>query len=176
MGTRRPRAGFAICRFGPVIFVTVGTQLPFPRLMQYMASIAPQTCHKIIAQTCDPALTDAPFEHHAKLAPAEFDRIFKHADIVVAHAGIGTILSARRMRKPLIIVARSGALGEHRNDHQSATAKAMRGTSGVYVAQNEGELARLLQNGGLSTPKEQVSVKRQQLIDEVRAFIESAQG
>jgi len=154
-----------------VIFVTVGTQLPFPRLMQYVVNIAANTPRTIIAQTGDPAFASTVFEHHVAIPPARFDSIFAAADIVVGHAGIGTILSARRLGKPLIIVPRRGALNEHRNDHQSATAQAMRDVAGVYVAENEAELAKLLEAGDLTSPQDHTSAMRRQLIANVQAFI-----
>ena len=43
------------------------------------------------------------------------------AAAIVAHAGMGTILTALETGKRLLVMPRRAALGEHRNDHQLAT-------------------------------------------------------
>ena len=60
--------------------------------------------------------------------------------MIVAHAGMGTIISAMQHQKPIIIFPRIAALGEHRNEHQMATAKKMKELGYVHVAFNEKEL------------------------------------
>ena len=54
--------------------------------------------------------------------------------MIYAHAGMGTILSALKQDKPIIIVPRLASLKEHRNDHQIATAMRMDELGYVYVA------------------------------------------
>ena len=60
---------------------------------------------------------------------------------IVAHAGMGTILTALELGKPLLIMPRRAALGEHRNDHQLATAERFAAVDGVKVAFDETEFA-----------------------------------
>ncbi len=50
---------------------------------------------------------------------------------VVAHPGGGTILSARDGGKPLLVVPRIVGPGEHRSDHQQATARDLVGAPEV---------------------------------------------
>ena len=127
-----------------MIFVTTGTQLPFPRLIAQMNALAPELDEEVIAQIGPdpgpyPALRLAPH-----LSPAEFNDTFAAARIIVAHAGIGTILSAKRLGKPLVLVPRRHDLDEHRNDHQLATARAVDGRTGLYIAWEVEALADLL--------------------------------
>ena len=58
------------------------------------------------------------------LQPPEFARRFAEAEVVVAHAGMGTILSALQWEKPILVMPRRASLGEQRNEHQLATATA----------------------------------------------------
>lgn len=53
----------------------------------------------------------------------EFDKLCHDARLIVAHAGMGTIISAMTKGKPIIVFPRIAALGEHRNEHQLATSK-----------------------------------------------------
>ena len=66
------------------------------------------------------------------------------AAFVVAHAGMGSILSALSLGKSLVILPRREDLGEHRNDHQRATAERVAERPGVFVAADEAELPGLL--------------------------------
>lgn len=105
-----------------MIFVTVGTQLPFTRLIDAMDEIAGRLDEEIIAQTGPGEGNWSNLDCRKNLEPEEFGKLFSAARVIVAHAGIGTILSARSRRKPLILLPRRFSFGEHRNDHQMATA------------------------------------------------------
>jgi len=75
---------------------------------------------------------------------AVYEAAFREARVVVAHAGIGTLLTALQLGKPLIVVPRRAALGEQRNDHQVETAAFIRERCLAYVAETGEELRRLL--------------------------------
>jgi UDP-N-acetylglucosamine transferase subunit ALG13 len=117
-----------------VILVVTGTQLPFPRLIGAMDALAPSLKEPVIAQVGPDTTPRMHIETHAKLPPAQFETLFREARVIVAHAGVGSILSAKRLGRPLIVVPRRFDLGEHRNDHQQATAKELEGITGVRIA------------------------------------------
>jgi UDP-N-acetylglucosamine transferase subunit ALG13 len=66
------------------------------------------------------------------------------ARVLVAHAGMGTILTAAELGKPLVVMPRRAGLGEHRNDHQLATVAEMRHLPNLVVAEEEDALAAAL--------------------------------
>ncbi|MBS3805302.1 MAG: glycosyl transferase family 28 [Oleiphilaceae bacterium] len=125
-----------------MIFVTVGTQLSFNRLVQMVdlwaganrqepvfiqsgkSSFKPLNCECV------------PFTEHA-----EWEDLFHSANKVISHAGMGTILKGLAHAKPLIITPRQAALGEHRNDHQRATAARFRTRENITVVNDAEELA-----------------------------------
>lgn len=78
------------------------------------------------------------------LEPADFDRHFNAASLVVAHAGMGSILTALSYGKPLLVMPRRASLGEHRNEHQLATARRFASIPAVHIAWDEGELVESL--------------------------------
>lgn len=128
-----------------MIFVTIGTQLPFDRLIKTIDELAPQIDEEIIAQVHQCGFTPKNIKTISFLAPDKFNELFDKARVIVAHAGMGTILSALQKNKPIIIFPRIAAMGEHRNEHQLATAKKFKEAGFVYVV-NEGEgLKKLLQ-------------------------------
>jgi UDP-N-acetylglucosamine transferase subunit ALG13 len=127
-----------------VIFVTVGTQLPFDRLVKAVDDLAPRLGKRVFAQTSEGRYTPRNIEWKPFIRPLEVDQFFREAEVIVAHAGIGTILTARKLGKPVILMPRVAALGEHRNDHQLATVGALEGRPGIYVARDEAALEALL--------------------------------
>ncbi len=138
-----------------MIFVTVGTQLPFDRLIALADEAAPSLSRPVFAQIGICTYAPRNIEYSARLTPLEFDRLFSQADMIVSHAGIGTVLTAQKYRKPIVLFPRRAALGEHRNDHQLATVNALEGRSGVYIARTEDELRTLL--GSTLTPPDMES-------------------
>ena len=76
-----------------MIFVTVGTQLPFPRLIKALDEAASKNDLEIVAQTCDPYCVAPRLACVPHLDPESFDNHVRRAKMIVAHAGIGTILA-----------------------------------------------------------------------------------
>ncbi len=48
----------------------------------------------------------------------EFEKYMNECRILITHGGVGTIMSALRLKKPVIACARLAKYGEHHNDHQ----------------------------------------------------------
>lgn len=127
-----------------MIFVTIGTQFPFDRLIEMLDRIAPELDEEIYAQVLKGKYKPKHIKTLDFIEPDEFEEVFVQARLVVAHAGMGTILSALRNSKSLVIFPRIASLGEHRNDHQNATAQMIKENKYAYVATNEKELRELL--------------------------------
>ena len=89
-----------------MIFLTIGTQLPFNRLVHALDDLAPHLPRDIFAQIGQSDYAPVNIQWSAFLAPAEFDARFRAASVIISHAGIGTVLSAQKHRKPLIVVPR----------------------------------------------------------------------
>ena len=125
-----------------MIFVTVGTQLPFPRLLAMVAEVVDDPSG-VFAQSADPdyagPLPAAPF-----LDRDAFAARCRAADIIVGHTGTGTVFAAREFAKPLVVVPRRHHLGEHRSDHQFATAGALARAGHAAVAEDAESLRRFL--------------------------------
>lgn len=159
-----------------MIFATVGTQLPFPRLIDALDALAPRLGEPIIAQVGSSTGTWPHLDVRPSLTPAEFEETFRAARVVVAHAGIGTILSARKLGKPLVLLPRRHALGEHRNDHQLATAKQVAALPGMHVAWEADALADLLASDSLRPASQARSPSHAALIARLRDFIDGPGG
>ena len=127
-----------------MIFVTIGTQFPFDRLIEMLDRIAPELHEDIYAQILKGKYKPKHIKTLDFIEPDEFEEVFVQARLVVAHAGMGTILSSLRNSKPLVIFPRIASIGEHRNEHQTATALMIKENNYAYVATDEKELRELL--------------------------------
>lgn len=159
-----------------MIFVTVGTQLPFDRLLTAIDQWAYRNRdHKVVAQTARTDLVLPWIDPRPFVNAAEFKRLVKEADVLVAHAGMGSILTALELGKPVIIMPRHADLGEHRNDHQLATAERLSHLANLQVANNADELDAALEIALKIAPADigtdVVSEGHQRLLGEIRSFI-----
>lgn len=156
-----------------MIFVTVGTQLPFDRLIDAVALWCkdhPET--EVFAQVGPGRVEGRPFRCEPFVSPSEVDKLMQGASVVVSHAGMGSILTALRYRRPIIIMPRKADLAEHRNDHQLATARWMSSRPGVSVAWDAGELRALLdRRGELVAGPELADTAEGTLVARVRDYI-----
>lgn len=127
-----------------MIFVTVGTQLPFDRLVAAVAAWHRERpdC-EVFGQIGDTAAPPA-FAWTRFLDGPGFAEKLDAARIVVSHAGIGTVLACWSRAKPLVVMPRSAALGEHRSDHQIATVEHLGRDLSLAVAHDAQTLAALL--------------------------------
>lgn len=128
-----------------MIFVTVGTDLPFDRMMRVIDHWAAENNRSdLFAQIGEGGWEPPHIPFRNFLQPPEFRKMFEAADLIVSHAGMGTILTALHHGKPILVMPKRASLGEHRNEHQSATARHMMALAGVNVAFGEAELRNRL--------------------------------
>lgn len=169
-----------------MIFATVGTQLPFDRLLSALNDWAARNPDvPVLAQTGASLTRFDHMETVAHLSQSDFAARISAARLVVSHAGMGTILSAAELGKPLILMPRRMGLGEHRTDHQLDTATEMARLGNVTVAPDAGALHRALdgaldgaldravaQGGAQSRPAARTaSPELAPLLDVIRDFV-----
>ena len=127
-----------------MIFATIGTQAPFDRFVKMLDEVCEGMNEEVVCQTIGCTYDANNIRIIGFVAPDEFNKIFSEARLIIAHAGMGTILSALKQQKPIIVVPRLASLGEHRNDHQMATAMRMHELGYVNVAYDKAQLKDLL--------------------------------
>ena len=76
---------------------------------------------------------------------ARFRQLVHDCDLMVAHAGMGSVLSALEARKPIVLMPRDMALAEHTTDHQTSTARWLQGRSGIHIAMTDAELRPMIE-------------------------------
>ena len=128
-----------------MIFVTVGTQLPFDRMIHAIDQWAGRAGRRDVFAQIGPSIyrpSNIEWKHFLN-AEACREKT-KAASLVVAHAGMGTIITALEMGKPVLVMPRRMALGEQRNDHQLATVEQLLRQGKVTAAFDVDELVEKL--------------------------------
>lgn len=157
-----------------MIFVTVGAQSPFDRLVRSVDTWAEHNGRRdVLAQIGAGGWRPQSIRWIELLPPAEFRRMILDADCIVAHAGMGTIITALEFGKPILVMPRQAALGETRNDHQLGTARRQHDLGRVNVAMDESQLqVQLDQIETLLVPQPISSHASLELMSTLRQFID----
>ncbi|HEX2973910.1 MAG TPA: glycosyltransferase [Tepidisphaeraceae bacterium] len=155
-----------------MIFVTVGTQLPFDRMVRAIDAWAGRLNRDDVFAQIGPTEFRPGHLQWAQFLPADQCRQkVEQASVVVAHAGMGTIITAWELGKPIIVMPRRADLGEHRNEHQLATAKRFQAQGRIVVAFDEAQLVEKLdQLGSLHASQRISSQASPRLLNTIRAF------
>jgi len=125
-----------------MIFLTVGTQFPFDRLVKSVdqAFDGRLINEEIFAQIGETSYKPLNFESVVSLEKNVFDKRLREASSVISHAGMGTITMALKNHKPLLVMPRLKRYREHVNDHQVATARKFEELGHILVAYETEEL------------------------------------
>jgi UDP-N-acetylglucosamine transferase subunit ALG13 len=128
-----------------MIFVTVGAQMPFDRLVKTVDHWArDRERDDVFAQIGMTDYRPSNIQWTPFLNTDEFKQRYETANVIIAHAGTGSILTALQLGKPILIMPRRASLRETRNDHQVATSEQFRRFDSVAVALDEKELVSQL--------------------------------
>ncbi len=156
-----------------MIFIVVGTQQPFDRLVKSVDNWSSTSGNNdIIAQIADANYKPTNFKWFDYIPMKEFNELFLKADLIVAHAGMGTIISALQYQKPIIVMPRLASFREHRNDHQLATANSFAKLGYVKAVYSEAELYETLDNRANIIPVPPISKHASvQLIESIENYL-----
>ncbi len=123
-----------------MILVTIGTVFPYDRMISAMDAWAADTGTECVAQIGEGAYKPAHMTWHASLPGDVYKRTIQEAQVIVSHAGMGSVITALQNATPIVIMPRRHEAGEHTTDHQMATARWLLDKPGVFVAWDETEL------------------------------------
>ncbi len=159
------------------VFVSVGSMMPFDRLVRAMDDWAGANAHVDVEIQIGRGQYEPRHARFVRLLPVDAYRArVADARLFVAHAGMGSIISAIEAGKPLLMLPRLQAQGEHNSDHQLATAASIGTRPGLHVAADVADLqarasALLAESGARPAPIAAFADKG--FTDRIRAFIET---
>ncbi|MCK5175180.1 MAG: glycosyl transferase family 28 [Planctomycetes bacterium] len=138
-----------------MIFLTVGTQFPFDRLVRSVDEAIGANGHgeKMFAQIGNSSYRTRNFDATASLEKKVFDRYISESSCIISHAGMGTITIALENNKRLLVMPRLKKYGEVVNDHQVAIARKFEQLGYLLVAYTEEEIPDKLEQLKSFVPK-----------------------
>ena len=152
--------------------------MPFERLVEAMDRFAASRPDLDVLIQIGRGRTEPVHARFVRLMPpADYRAMVAGCRLFVAHAGMGSIIAAIEAGKPLLMLPRRQALGEHNTEHQLATAQNIGNRPGLHVAADEADLlaraGTLLADGG--TPPAPIDrFAAPALTSRIRTFIEQA--
>ena len=124
-----------------MIFVTVGSMLPFNRLIEAMDQWSKQHPDEdVFAQIGGGSYVPTNMRWERIIEPTGYKAIVESCSLIVAHAGTGSAFTASEFCKPIVLLPRRAAQKEHTTDHQLDTAKWLEEKTGIFVAWTETDL------------------------------------
>jgi UDP-N-acetylglucosamine transferase subunit ALG13 len=160
-----------------MIFVTVGNHYQgFDRLIKKVDEIACRISNDILIQKGYSPYSPQRARYFEFCPIQTAIEYIRTSELVISHAGIGTIILCREYGIPLLIFPRRKKFGEHGTDHQMEIAKAIeeRRDNHIFIVYEEDQLEAKVAE--VLTKKERpvpgVNVGRTNLIKAIKSFIE----
>jgi UDP-N-acetylglucosamine--N-acetylmuramyl-(pentapeptide) pyrophosphoryl-undecaprenol N-acetylglucosamine transferase len=124
--------------------VTLGSSaFGFRRLVVAALQALPASC-EVTWQTGSTDVSGLPVEPVPMMAPAEMEEAVAEADVVIAHAGVGSALLGFRHGHCPILVPRRASHHEHADDHQLSLARDLERRGLALSCDPEGLVRRML--------------------------------
>lgn len=119
-------------------FVSVGNATqPFMRLLNAVGQIASKLPQPVFVQYGAGSMLEYPgCAGIAYLDMAAFEQRVKDAELLILHAGAGSVIHAVRAGKTPVIMPRYASLGEHVDNHQEEFAEELAKTGKVIIARD----------------------------------------
>lgn len=123
-----PAGGGAAVEGRPLkVFVSLGTIRPyrFDAAVQAVLDTG-LACESTVWQLGCTTVEGLPGRARTEVSGEEFERAAREADVVVTHAGVGTVMQLLEWGVHPVVLVRSPGRGEHVDDHQSQIAEVLR--------------------------------------------------
>ncbi len=125
------------------IFITVGTQpQPFNRLFKEVNKLTNKYSFTCQTGSSNVVLTNCDAFSYTK----DLDQYIDNADLIITHAGVGSIMKCLKNNKKFIVVPRLSSFSEHVDDHQLEMAKYVCDNNYCAVVYNIEELEEFILN------------------------------
>ena len=160
-----------------MIFVTVGNDYhDFSRLIRTIDEIAPRISSEIIIQRGYSKYLPINIKYFDFVPMDTATEYIKMSELVISHAGAGTIILCKENGVPIIILPRRKKYDEHINDHQMEIAQMLeeRKESNIHVIHEEERLEEKI-NEVLKDKRKRTPIKnvgKANLIKTIREFVE----
>ncbi|CQR46193.1 UDP-N-acetylglucosamine--N-acetylmuramyl-(pentapeptide) pyrophosphoryl-undecaprenol N-acetylglucosamine transferase [Paraliobacillus sp. PM-2] len=139
-----------------MIFVVLGThELPFTRLLQAIDQLIAKgiITEQVIAQIGHTHFNSNQMQLHTFLTYEQMDHLYEQADLIVTHAGTGSVISGLKKGKVVIAVPRLMQFGEHNDDHQLQLIDAFERQGHILACRDTNQLEQVFEQCKQFNPK-----------------------
>lgn len=157
-----------------MILVVLGThELPFSRLLNEIQRLVKEevVTDKVVVQAGHTNFISADMEIHRFVSYQQMDEWYDQADIIISHAGTGSVVSGLKKGKVVIAVPRLKKYGEHNDDHQLQLIDTLGSQGYILPCVNVNKLEGRLNKAKSFQPKPFMS-RRDKLFEILNSFIE----
>ena len=143
-----------------MILVTLGTQdKPFDRLLEAIdKEIKKKNIkEKVIVQAGYTKYESANMEIFDLISQEDLDRLIDESSLIITHGGVGSILSAIKKGKKIIVAPRLSKYKEHTNDHQKQIVKEFSNRGYILELKDFNKLGKMIEKSKTFKPKKFVS-------------------
>lgn len=160
-----------------MILVTLGTQdKPFERLIKAVEKQIDNgnIVDEVIVQSGSTRYKSNKMKIIDYIPIDEFDDIIKKANLIITHAGVGSIITGLKNNKKVIAAARLKIYGEHVNDHQKQILDNFSDNGYILKLDDFDKLDEILKKSKEFQPKKYVSNTEsfvQKLKSEIELFL-----
>lgn len=139
------------------VLVTIGSMVEkkFTRIFKTVDELCEEGIldgKNVIAQVGFDNYSSKYYKCFDMIADEDFKRIIGESDLIIAHAGTGTVISSIKQGKKVIIFPRMAQYDEHYDDHQLELAELFTKQGYVLQARNKDELKNCILNLDGFTP------------------------
>ena len=149
------------------IMTNIGTMFPFDRLTKEIDKLGNKNLD-VFAQIGDSKYVPKNVKFVNFMDHTGFALNAKKQDVIISHAGIGSIIELMGLNKRIILFPRLKKYGEAIDDHQLEICKAFNKKYGIEYTTNEKELVKII--------KRKKSVKKTKkdltLVNEIKTLLE----
>jgi UDP-N-acetylglucosamine transferase subunit ALG13 len=134
--------------------VTVGTLLPFDRLVNAVATLSESDRPaRLVAQVGNGGARPQGMEVHENLEFKEMLDLLDRANVVFCHGGTGSLVTALRAGCRIVAMPRRRDMGENHDDHQREIVCALAERGLIVMVENESELQNALERALAMEPQ-----------------------
>jgi len=125
-------------------FVSVGNATqPFTRLLEAVCEVSDQLPQPVFVQHgAAQSFSCSDCDGVAFMEMGEFEQRVNEAELLILHAGAGSVIHAVRAGKVPVVMPRRAIFGEHVDDHQMEFARELEKAGKVFVAYDAASLAQ----------------------------------
>jgi UDP-N-acetylglucosamine transferase subunit ALG13 len=155
-----------------MIFLTVGTQFGFDRLVQAVDSVLEDGLidEEVYGQIGTASYQPKNFPYTDFINSEEFARCVKNCSGIISHAGIGSIMMALDNHKPLLVMPRLHRYHEVVNDHQVDICEKFESLGHLLVAYDAQDLREKIKHLKSFVPKERHN-QADTVVNRIRVFL-----